>query len=326
MNLSVSTIGLFKQCPLQFKLHQIVGLRKVTDESAQHHLIFGKSWHSALEVVYRAKMEADQSNKPFQLTSALMKEAKAAFIAGYPKQLDPNDNAKTQESGCFALDDYFRKYAGEDRRRWKILAVEAPETYDNGFITHLDMVAEDREHSGVYGFDFKTTKKSLNYDYWAKFEPNSQIVRYADFIASKYGSCEGFYIRATQFGYRSRAYKGEPAGFYVKHEAQLFNVNEDKIKAERDSSSYWQWMIEQARAFDEWGMNTDHCQFCTYRGICVNGWSWPQDESLITNQYRMVCNQLTPNLRACELEPGHDGPHTEERPLEQDEMTIEVEL
>lgn len=326
MNPSVSTTQIFKSCPLAYKLHCIVGLRKVQDESADHHLIFGKSWHSALEVVYRAKMECDQSRKPFTLTTALMKEAKAAFIKGYPRQLDLNDHAKTQESALFALDDYFRKFGTEDKQCWRILAVESPEMYDGGFITHLDMVAEDLQHSGVYGFDFKTTKKALSYDFWSRFEPNSQIARYTDFIKSKYGSCEGFYIRATQFGYRSRAYRGEPAGFYVKHEAQLFNVNEDKIRMERESSAYWLRAIADATDDGIFGMNTDHCTWCAYRPICVAGWSWPEDAPLITNQYRVVCNALTATLRACQLAVGHAGECSEERPSQHDEMVIEVEI
>lgn len=338
MNPSVSNIQMFKDCPLKYKLHQIVGLRKIEDESAEHHKLFGAAWHKAMEVIYKAKMEAEKPSplrlgnsglgvmayRPFAVTGVLVKEAKAAFLAAYPRQLDLNDNAKTRESGIFAIEDYLRKYAGEDSKRWRILAVEAAETYDDGFITHLDMVAENLEHGGIYGFDFKTTKKALNYDFWRKFEPNSQIARYTDFIRSKYGSCEGFYIRATQFGYRSRAYKGEPAGFYVKHEAQLFNVNDEQIRAERESSNYWERMIAYCTVEDEWGMNTDHCQWCGYRPICMAGWSWEQDGDLILNQYQQVCGQLTVTLRTCQLDIGHESDHSEEKVTEP-EMSIEVD-
>lgn len=334
-NPSVSTVQDFKSCPLLYKLKHIVGLRKIEDESADHHLKFGHAFHAGLEVVYKAKMESDETSRPFIVNHALVKEAKAAFLANYSRQLDTNDNAKTQESGCFAIEDYLRKYSGEDKQRWRVLAVEAPETYDGGFITHLDLVMENREHGGVYGFDLKTTKKALNYDFWRKFEPNSQIVRYVDFIKSKYGSCEGFYIRATQFGYRSRAYKGEPAGFYVKHEAQLFNVNEAQIEMERGSSQYWQMRIEAATELEQsgefdsrviWGMNTDHCQWCTYRPICMAGWTWESDADLILNAYRQCCNQLTETLRACALDVGHDGPHSEHYTASKEEMSIEVEI
>lgn len=331
---SISGIQKFKNCPLSYKLHSIVGLRKIEDEAADHHRIFGAAMHKAMEVIYRARLSYDAERREARpiVTPGLASLAKKAFLDAYPRQLDPADNAKTRETGVYAIDSYLRKYATEDARRWRILAVESPERYDNGFITHLDMVAENLETGGVYGFDFKHTKKELKYTFWRQFEPNSQIARYADFIASKYGSCEGFYIRATQFGYRSRKSVNGPAGFYVNHEAQLFNVNQDKIDMERASSRYWQRLIkrlsedERLGLLTVWGMNTDHCQWCQYRPICSNGWTWEQDRELILNRYRLACNQLTPNLRTCELEPGHTGPHTEERPLEQDEMTIEVEL
>lgn len=342
MNPSVSNIQMFKDCPLKYKLHSIVGLRKIEDESADHHRLFGQAWHKAMEVIYKAKMEAEmpdsqwqQSNplrllvpsRRFRVTGEVMKQAKQAFLSAYPKQLDENDNAKTQESGLYALKSYLQKYELEDATRWRILAVEAAERYDDGFITHLDMVAENLEHSGIYGFDFKTTKKALNYDFWRKFEPNSQIARYVDFIKSKYGSCEGFYIRATQFGYRSRAYKGEPAGFYVKHEAQLFNVNEQQIKMEKDSHGYWLRQVELATYTDSFGINTDHCPFCPYRPVCIAGWTYPEDADLILNQYRLVCGKLTASLRACALDVDHDGACSEDRPSSSDsEISIEVEI
>lgn len=325
MNPSVSTMQDFKSCPLLYKLKHIIGLRKIEDESAEHHLKFGYAFHRGLEVVYRAKLEADEANRPFIVNNALVKEAKAAFLAAYPRQLDSNDNAKTQESGCFALEDYLRKYSGEDKQRWRVLVVEAAEMYDNGFITHLDLVMENREHGGVFGFDLKTTKKALNYDFWRKFEPNSQIARYTDFVRSKYGSCEGFYIRATQFGYRSRKYAGEPAGFYVKHETQLFNVNEAQIQMERDSSTYWIDLIADQINRDLWGMNTDHCPFCPYRPICMAGWTWPDDADLILNAYYQACGKLTDNLRACALDVGHEGECGERRQVN-DEINIEVEI
>jgi hypothetical protein len=325
MNPSISTIQTFIDCPLKFRLHHIVGLRKIEDESADHHLRFGAAMHKAMEVIYKAKMRAEECGHRFALCTSLIKEAKAHFLSAYPRQLDPNDNAKTQESGKYAIESYLKKYALEDARRWRVLAVEAPETYDNGFITHLDMVAEDLEHGGIYGFDFKFTKKALSYDFWSKFEPNSQIARYNDFIRSKYGSCEGFYIRATQFGYRSRAYKGEPAGFYVKHEAQLFNVNDDKIAMERESSRIWIDSIERATVLDEWPMNTDHCQWCQYRPICMAGWTFPRDEELITLQYRVVCNRMTATLRPCLLDVGHGGECSEQRAAIVSDIEIEVE-
>lgn len=322
MKPSISTIQSYKNCPKQYHLRHVIGLAKIEDESADHHLVFGSAMHSAMEVIYRAKMQGER-----RVSVGTVKRAKDAFLAAYPKQLDPNDNAKTQETGCFAIESYVRHYGLEDERRWRVLAVESPEMYDGNFITHLDMVAEDVEHGGIYGFDFKHTKRPFTYDFWNRFEPNSQIARYVDFINAKYGACDGFYIRATQFGYRSRAYKGQPAGFYVNHEQQMFNVNADKVRQERESTARWMELIEQTERDDRWPMNTDSCQWCAYRPICLAGWEWPEDAELIESSYQVVCLELTDSLRPCQLAKGHAGEHSETMARDvEDEMLIEVEI
>jgi hypothetical protein len=208
---SISTEQTYKDCPLQFRYKHRIGLRKIHDEIDEHHLRFGAAVHAGLEVVYRARMEGEAQTKPATVT-----RAKKAFREAYPYQLDPDDNAKTTITGQLAIDAYVARYALEDARRWRVLAVEAPETYDSGYILHLDLVMEDTEYGGVYGFDLKTTKKKLDYQYWKKFEPNAQIARYTDYINQTYGQCQGFYIRAIQFGYRSRMYKGQPAVTSIK--------------------------------------------------------------------------------------------------------------
>lgn len=322
MNPSISTIQDFKFCPLNYRLKHVIGLRKIEDESAEHHLRFGSAMHAAMEVIYKAKMSGEH-----RVSTGTMKAAKSAFLSLYPRQLDPTDNAKTRETGQFAIESYVRHYGLEDQRKWRVLAVESPETYDSGFIVHLDMVAENLEHGGIYGFDFKHTKKKLDYMFWTRYEPNSQIARYTDYITDRYGSCDGFYIRATQFGYRSRVYKGLPAGYYVNHEAQLFNVNADKIRLERQSTARWMTLIEQAEQDDAWPMNTDSCQWCSYRPVCMAGWVWPEDRELITCQYRQICGEMTETLRPCVLDRNHDGQHSDRVEQEAEtEMQITVEV
>ena len=338
MNQSISTVQHFKDCPLKYRFIHVVGLCRIEDESSEHHRAFGKAFHAGLEVVYNAQRaiaglyDVVGPVAVEGIKAATLDKAKAAFIAAYPRQLDESDNAKTQASGLAAIESYYETYAAEDRSRWKILSVEAAESYDSGYVVHMDMVAEDLTYGGIYGFDWKTTKKSLTYDYFGKFEPSSQITRYVDYIRDRYGSCEGFYIRATQFGYRSRMYKGEPAGFYCKHEQQLFNVNDAQIEIEKGSALYWQRRIEESTVWDKqgfdfaWGTNTDHCPFCQFKPICRSGWRWPEDRDLILNQYRVVCGQVTESLRPCLLDVDHEGQHSEKRPTVMDDLNIEVEI
>lgn len=327
---STSTIADFAACPLSYYFRHRVNLRKVEDEASDHHLIFGAAMHEALAVLYQAKMKSARIDRPSgsYLRHEVLEQAKAAFLVAYPRQLDQSDNAKTRDAGCDAIDSWVRHYGDEDKR-WRVLSVEAPDQTSSGFVIHLDMVAEDLIHGGIYGFDWKNTKKSLDYRYWAQYEPNSQITRYTDFIREQYGECQGFYIRAIQYGYRSRMYKGEPAGRYLNHEQQLFNVNDDKLEIERRSTARWLDLIANADQTNLWPMNTDRCQWCTYREICKAGWTWPRDEMNILNQYRRVCGLTTAELRPCQLDIGHDSPCSDRSPsvtYSVDDFNITVEV
>src|SRR5262249_13989008 len=107
---STSTLQMMKSCPLKYRLYSIIGLRKIEDESAEHHLRFGSAFHAALEVVYKAHkawLEMQSVIGPAGLSDTLrdriLTRAKTAFLETYPKQLDESDNAKTQESGLQAI-------------------------------------------------------------------------------------------------------------------------------------------------------------------------------------------------------------------------------
>src|SRR5215471_5592473 len=112
MSTSVSTRQLFISCPLKYRLHSITGLRKIEDESAEHHIRFGSAFHAALEVIYRGfaaiqnseavLKEAGLTLKVPELKDTLIGKAQAAFLWNYSRQLDASDNAKTQESGLAA--------------------------------------------------------------------------------------------------------------------------------------------------------------------------------------------------------------------------------
>jgi len=123
----------------------------------------------------------------------------------------------------------------------------------------------------------------LSFEFWTQFSPNSQITKYTSHIFKKYGSCSGFYINAIGVGYRSRQYKGEPAGFWYKLERQMFNRNREQLKIEEKDTAYWISMIEKSKAENFYGMNTNSCKWCVYRQLCDPGWRWPEDRELIEN-------------------------------------------
>jgi hypothetical protein len=253
---SNSQLQSYKDCPLQWRFYWDLKLRKLDDEAGDHHLRYGHAIHKGLEVIYRG---------------GTLREAQDTFLTNYPVQLDPSDKAKTRQNGITALADYVRRWADEDRQ-WKVLEIETRS--DDPWSVKPDMVVEHRETGGRFLVDHKTTGAYLNYQYWERFQPNSQITHYLDYGISKYGPIEGFIINAIGFRFRERAYKGEPAGFWTAFERQTFNRRTEQLDYERQSRAAWIDDIERSRASGFFRSNTGSCFRCQYKSICAPGWTW----------------------------------------------------
>ena len=293
-NYSHSYINRYQGCPLACQYHYELKLRKRDEGAESHHLVYSRAFHEALAALYSGKGSAS---------------ANTAFLQGYPRQLDESDLAKTRDNGLEALLQYRLRWKQEDQR-WKVLEVESMEHQDDGFVVKLDLVVRDKETEQIYGIDHKVTGAYLNYDYWTKFEPNSQIVEYVRYIKERWGACDGFIINAISLRYRQRAYKGEPAGPWFAFERQTFNVNERQMQADLDSRHYWVDRIEQSKSSGQWGMNTSQCKFCEYRELCKAGWFYPEDQELIDIGYYRICGKWSGSpLFQCSLERGHQGEH-----------------
>jgi hypothetical protein len=284
MKYSNSYIQQFKDCPLSSHFKYDLGLQKIEDEASEHHLVYGKAFHEALACLYQG---------------GGLEQATRLFKEGYPKQLDPEDSAKTQANGIVALQGYVKKYLREDLGRWEILSVEEKDAFEYGqedpFTVVLDLVARNKEHGGIYGWDHKVVggrRAYLSNDFWFQFEPNSQVTKYYSYVEKKYGECHGFYINAVGIGHRSRAYKGEPAGPWARFGRRMFNRNANQLEMERLDTTFWIEQIERAREKGYYGMNTSSCRFCTFRPICSAGWTWEEDKELILIQYEQNASQI----------------------------------
>lgn len=305
---SNSQLQTYKDCPLQYRFYWDLKLRHRELESSEHHLRYGDAIHKALEQLYRG---------------APLAKVKEAFVNAYPTQLDPNDKAKTQANGLIALANYIKRWREEDKQ-WKVVAIETRS--DDPWSVKPDVILQHVDHGGLFLMDHKTTGQYLNYRYWERFEPNSQITHYLDYARSKYGPIEGFIINAISFRYRERAYKGEPAGFWCNFERQVFNRNDAQLDFERQSRAAWIADIERSRDAGFWRTNTNSCWRCPYRTLCAGGWTWEDDRELVEIQYRQVCDALLDNDDHCTLDLGHDG-ECEYRLIQLDSaLEIEVEV
>ena len=301
---SNSQLQSYKNCPLQWRFYWDLRLRRTDDDTSDHHLRYGHAFHKGLEQVYRG---------------ATLREAQEAFLAAYPRQLDLNDKAKTRQNGSTALAEYVKRWSQEDRQ-WRVLEIETRS--DDPWSVKPDIVLEHVEHGGIWLMDHKTTGQYLNYSYWERFQPNSQITHYLDYGSSKYGPVEGFIINAIMFRYRERAYRGEAAGPWFNFERQVFNRRAEQLDYERHSRAAWIADIERSRADNFWRTNTDSCYRCQYKTICAPGWTWEDDRELIEIQYYQACDTLMADDQHCVLPDGHDGAHS----VEQVDTTVEIEV
>lgn len=324
---SYSQVQTYIDCGLKYKGRYIDNLVPLAGEG-NHDLRYGKAVDAGLNAYYSG--------------SRSVIEARIAFIAAYPECEYPAvlphwSQGKTFANGLAALAAYADHWAEEDRY-WEVLGVQSSEEAEDvasDRLVRIDLVVRDTRDGLVYGVDHKATGKYLDKDFWAQFEPHSQIRQYVDRLQQKHGEIGGFYINALGFKHRSKAYtprqgpdKGVqlPAGDWYAFGRRVFNPNSAAIQLERESFAGWVRKIENDRETDRWSYNTNHCIrgpfICEYYQICNAGYRWPRDAELITANYRQQCIRLV-NGERCWLEPGHEGEHDSTRPVQSD---YEVDL
>lgn len=270
-----SQILTYSNCELRWWFQYGLGLKKIEEDETEHHRNFGGAAHSGLDRWFRG----------------LGKEAAiSAFKEAYPEQLDEADLAKTQTNGIELLERYFSKYS-TDLEKYEILGVEERIDFKVGehdFCVKNDTVILDKKYGQIFGLEHKTTGKTLNFNYWARYNPNSQLCAQTAAIKHKYGSCAGIMVDAMSFGYRQRAYKGEPAGFHCDFQRLELNINEGQLSIwERSTIKTIEDILRDLES-KRFSMNTDQCQFCSYKPICQAGWTWEDDEELIRLAYEQV--------------------------------------
>lgn len=325
---SNSYINQFAFCPLSAQYRYDLRLRPM--EASSHPADFSNALHPALEALH---------------TGRSLDEAKAVFTSHYPPQ-DVNDLARTLPNGLKTLDFYATHYSGDPN--WKTLAAEEMASTEDGHVVKLDLIVEDKRNGDVLGVDHKVTGKYLNFDYWKRFDPNSQITQYIRYIKEKHGKCDGFIINAISLNWRNEKDKAgkwngryfDPAdkskpwlafsererryvkyykqemvaawGLQISVERQTFNRTPQQIAQDQVSRLYWIDRIEDAKARGIYGMATDRCFLCEYQPICSAGWDWANDAELITSNYRQVCEKWIPDAHAhCGRDLDHEGDHAD---------------
>jgi hypothetical protein len=325
---SHSMLSLYRLCPLRFKLRYEDKLVPRQPPS-RHDADFGNAWHAGVAALYRPEGS---------LKKALEVFGEAYPESSYPDVLPDRSKGKTFSNGLAALKGYVTRWR-EDDANHKVLHVEERNDRDDGSgkILKLDLITEDQRDGQIYGWDTKTTSGYLDNNYWQRFEPDSQIRFYTDYIKTKFGHCGGFYINAASFRHRSIAHtpkqgpdKGirQPPGDWYAFARMCFNPNTECLQLERGNFAYWTTRIQSDRESGQWGYDDNSCHAygreCEYLKLCSAGYTWPQDEELVLNYYRQVCPRVLEAGR-CQLDLGHEGDCNPE-PLITEDYEIETEV
>lgn len=306
---SYSQIGTYAACPTRYKFRYVDKLSPFAEPD--HDLRFGRAWDAALNALYLGG----------SVTKAQHAFAESYPEREYPAQLPYWSPGKSFMGGYSAIPQYVERWR-EDDRYWEVLTVQSREHKDGDDESRtvvLDLVVRDKRDGMVYGVDNKTTGKYLDAAYSSQYDPHSQIRQYVRHLQESYEDVGGFYINATSFRHRTKAYtprKGPdkgvqlPAGDWCDFKRLLFNPNQDAIAQEKGSFSNWIRKIEGDRQSSDWAYNTDQCVrgqiVCPYHRICSAGYQWPKDAMLIEQYYQRRCLSLVDGER-CWLAPDHEG-------------------
>lgn len=247
----------FNTCPWAYKLSCCEGIERITEGKETNARDWGRAIHAGLEAHY----------KGLELPVVL-----GEFSKEYPEDQDPEDLVRTRAHGDETLRRYLEHYKEQDKM-WRVLATElegqieiAGEEHD----LHIDLVAENVQSGSIYFWDHKTTVKTPSDSYWKAFEMSGQLTRYSVYVEEKFKQCAGAIINNICVGYRKKAYKGEPAGFWVKFERQIFNRTPAQIAQWRESDETWMKLIELCKKEGLYPKALSKaCSWCEFYELCL---------------------------------------------------------
>ena len=261
-----SSISNFNSCPKKYNL-QRQGWHKQEDGEETTDLRFGQALHSALECHYKGGSPDDTIK---------------TFTDSYQECTEKKE--KSVESGVETLRNYIEFYKEQDKD-WRVIGTEVKdevETLTGNHELHIDLVAEHLPSGSIYFWDHKTTSKAFSPMYWRKFEIDSQMSRYTKYVQDKFGSCAGCVINGISVGYRSRMYKGEPAGYWQKFERQIFNRSQDILNMWLESDKQWEKLMAYADKEQCYPSALGSlCAWCAFYPYCLAG----EDKMLLESLY-----------------------------------------
>lgn len=191
-----TTLETYRKCPRRMYFRHI---RNWTGEGVALPLVFGLSWHAAMDVVWKLAGSTESD-----LT--IQGKAFKAFLEtwqseGLPYPLELEQEAALSPRTPSVAGEMIHHYIKNKRPvifQFKVLEIEQPfavpifpDIADVMYIGRLDKVAQDR--AGVYAYEHKTTSlysKAYIFrsDFIESFSPNSQVDGYVHAGRMYYGN------------------------------------------------------------------------------------------------------------------------------------------
>ena len=264
-----TSLGALKTCARYYKLAIIDGY---TNSSENVHLIFGLELHSALELYDRKRVEGMEH---YQAVCAAVKQI---FIHTWRFDLGrpwPSESTTKNRETLIRTVVWYLEQFKDDPLETLVLkngkpAIElsfrlelgyGPKSSSDEYILcgHMDKVA--RLQGELWIVDRKTTKYSLDDNYFRKYSPENQVSTYALAGQAVMGEkVSGLIIDAAQVGVNFSRYR---RGIITRTPSQLSEWLSDL--------RYWLRMAELYADNQQWPMNDKACTMyggCPFQGVC----------------------------------------------------------
>lgn len=251
----LTQVQTFLSCPEKYRLRFLEGLKKIQEDAHDQPRKFGEAIHRGIEAYYAGLGATGMVDH---------------FLSIFPKALTEEETVYTPANGNTVLR-YFHDYAQQNDAGYTLVALEKVLEIQLApgipFSVKPDRIVR-HDQTGYWAVDTKTTGKALTEDYWRQYENAAQVSAQAAAVTGTYGQCSGVIIEAIRLGYRSRMYKGEPAGFYVHVQRQIFNRTTAQLDDWKQRALRTLTRLSQTQASGDWEKNTEMCHWCEYSQLC----------------------------------------------------------
>lgn len=272
-----SKLSCFMECPRKYFFNHVLGWRS---SFPNNHLVFGTSWHLAMEHLMREKY-----------TDLALEQAKELFMYSYrselPAQFDDDFRPKDPANALNTLDEYHQKYYKIDTSQYEVLHTEVGGTVligaDMPITFRLDAILYDKNREVFIDLDHKTSQRKMS-NWKELFSMSPQMILYLHVMHCLYGG-ESKLPPEIQIRH-SFFYRSKPTEF---EESQI-TKSEDQMEGLINSLQIWYESLKtnmdillhedspSEDTMSSFHQNLTSCfnygQPCTYLNIC-NAWSNP---------------------------------------------------